>query len=121
MHGLIVFIALTLPALILLVLHYFPWGSLFAGRQLSRLEAYSLGVTTIISVPFCLQLYASTYVDLSGRVVANLFLLSALSAGLATMLAWGIDALIEKYHQIADERDRAMIMGDVDDGDTQQR
>ncbi len=101
MFGLLILIACCVPAAIILAGHWFPWPSVL-GRQLSRLEAYAFGVATIYVVPLALFGYVTDQTQMMA-----IFLISATSAGVATLAAWGIDQLVERYHRLQDEKDAA--------------
>lgn len=87
--------------------HWFPWRKLpwKNGKDLTRLEAYGYGVMWIAGLPVVVFL-------LRGDTFAAVLLLAVtLSAGIATIVAYGIDGWIEAKHQAADERDRANYAG----------
>ena len=78
--------AAVLPALILSVAHFFPWGELPGrhGKPLPRLMTYAIGVGTIVGISSLLAWgYAVTALD----VLLLLWIVSA-AAGVATLLAW---------------------------------
>lgn len=101
MFGLLIAIAILVPAALILAGHWFPWPSVF-GRQLSRLEAYVFGVAVIYAMPLALYAYAGDKAQL-----AVLFIVACVSAGTATFAAWGIDILVERYHKLQDAQDAA--------------
>jgi len=87
--------------------HWFPWRKLpwKNGKDLTRLEAYGYGVLWIAGLP-------SIALLLRGDIFAACLLLAVtLSAGLATIIAYGIDGWIDAKHEAADERDRANYAG----------
>jgi hypothetical protein len=101
MFGLLIAIAILVPAALILAGHWFPWPSVL-GRTLTRLEAYVFGVAVIYVMPLALFAYTADKGEL-----ALLFVASCISAGLATFAAWGVDLLVERYHKLQDAQDAA--------------
>ena len=97
-------ICIFVPLALTFAGHWFPWP-IVIGRALRRLEAYTIGVLIILAPPTVAILAAH---DLIGSVQAlALVWVSCLSAGFATVAAWGIDALVAYIHSLKDQVDRA--------------
>lgn len=89
-------IALLLPAVVLMALHWFPWVDAI-NRELHRLESYVLGVATINGTALALILLAAnTSPESSARFAALLLALATASGGGGTLLAWGIDYIVRQ-------------------------
>ncbi len=101
MFGLLIAISALVPAALILAGHWFPWPTML-GRTLNRLEAYAFGVAVIYATPLALFHYAENKAQ-----ITTLFVVSCVAAGLATMAAWGIDVMVERYHQLQDAKDAA--------------
>jgi hypothetical protein len=71
------------------------------GRQLRRLEAYTYGVLAIL-LPVVVALWGA------GETGAALLLVAgAVGAGAATLLAYGVDKVIDMRHELLDAKDKA--------------
>ena len=92
--------AVTVAALLILAGHWFPWRKLWKSG-LHPLGAYMFGVVCILVVPVIVMYLRGA------AFYAQLLLAAAVSAGLATACAYGIDAIIELRHRYADEKERA--------------
>ncbi len=101
MFGLLIAITALIPAALILAGHWFPWPTML-GRKLNRLEAYAFGVAVIYATPLALYYYAADKTQITA-----MFIVSCVAAGLATLAAWGIDILVERYHQLQDAKDAA--------------
>lgn len=101
MFGLLIAISALVPAALILAGHWFPWPTVL-GRKLNRLEAYAFGVAVIYATPLALVYYADNKAQ-----ITSLFVVSCVAAGVATMAAWGIDILVERYHELQDAKDAA--------------
>lgn len=93
-------ISMTVAALLILAGHWFPWRKLWKGG-LHPLGAYVFGVLCILVVPLIVMYLRGA------AFYAQLLLAAACAAGLATASAYGIDAIIELRHKLADEKERA--------------
>jgi hypothetical protein len=93
----------VLPVACIFAGHWFPWP-VAIGRKLRRLEAYAIGVLIILVPPSVAIVLADQ--TLSAYAGLGLVWASCLSAGAATLLAWGIDALFEHIHSLRDQVDR---------------
>lgn len=80
----------VLPGTAMAAAHWFPWRRLF-GRQLHRLEAYGIGTAAIVGTAAA----AMRNSDGDGKEHAGLLVTAAASAGVATVIAWAVDAFIE--------------------------
>lgn len=83
------------------VLHWFPWRRL-SRHNLPRLIAYALGTAVLLGAPTLAYL---RYAPMAGSDVLALFWAGGIAAGLATIGAWIVDALIEGMHRSADLED----------------
>lgn len=84
-------VAGLVPGLAMLSAHWFPWRTVLA-RDLHRAEAYTYGVGWIVGVAGgCMRLAERTDTQLSPPECARLLEVSALSAGICTVLAYAID------------------------------
>lgn len=92
--------AIAVASLAILAGHWFPWRKIWRGG-LHPLGAYAFGVLCIVAVPL------AVFVARGAEFEARLLLASAAAAGLATLVAYGIDALIELRHRLRDEKERA--------------
>lgn len=70
--------------------HWFPWRRM--GRELHRLEAYAIGTAAIVGTSTVAILSS----DGDREDHARLLSLATLSAGVVTLAAWAIDALLDK-------------------------
>jgi hypothetical protein len=93
-------IIFALSAALIAAGHWFPWR-LMLGRQLRRLEAYTYGVLAIL-LPVVVALWGA------GETGAALLLVAgAVGAGAATLLAYGVDKVIDMRHELLDAKDKA--------------
>ena len=81
-------LCMVIPMLVLGIAHWFPWKKIL-GHDLHRLEAYAIGTATIVGTA------AVAIADSDeGNEHAKLLLLTAISAGVTTVLAWWIDEVL---------------------------
>lgn len=78
--------AVVVTVLTLLVLHWFPW-QMMLGRRLPRLAAYVTGLLAIL-LPL-------TVVHWGSKIVFDIWL-ATLAGGIATVLAWFLDWVLDK-------------------------
>lgn len=98
--------AATVPGIAMIAAHYLPWRKAI-GRQLHRLEAYAIGTAAIVGTAVgLLEIADREEVDIEPRSAAEIVILSAASAGVATLTAWTLDASIEQRHRRLDEESR---------------
>lgn len=98
--------AATIPGVTMIAAHYLPWRKAI-GRQLHRLEAYFIGTTAIVgTAASLLEIADRERMDVTPRTAAEILILSAASAGAATVTAWTLDASIEQRHRRLDEESR---------------
>lgn len=97
-------IAFFVPAMAMLVGHWFPWRKLF-GRELTRLQAYAYGVGWIVGVA-CIVL--AIWQDWFAIAV---IIASTSGAALATLSAYALDTWAEQRHKLLDEQDKAAYAG----------
>lgn len=83
------------------VLHWFPWRRL-RGDDLPRLVAYVLGVACIFGSATAAYF---RYTPAEAEIVFHLFWTAALAAGVTTLIAWGVDGLMEGSARKADLED----------------
>lgn len=79
----------VVPATTLAVAHWLPWKQVL-GRELHRLEAYAIGTTAIVGT----ALVAMSQSDGDNEDHMAMLATAAVSAGVATLAAWAVDALI---------------------------
>lgn len=97
---------MNIPSLIALVvaieiaLHYFRWRETLQGRDLPRPIAYALGVAGMM-VPFTFWLLENSLVD-----AARVLWLVIVAAGLAVVLSYGIDWVVELIWNVREARQR---------------
>jgi hypothetical protein len=89
-----------LPAAIVAAEHYAPWRRWLRNKPLPPLAAYVLGTLAIL-IPATLAANPRQQKD-----TVTLFWGAAISAGVATCAAWGIDELNERAAKRADQLDR---------------
>lgn len=106
MRRLIFVIAAIVPGLTMAAAHYIPWIAAI-GRPLYRLEAYAIGVFGIVGTSAGLLLAADGHADVKPKHAAVVMVLAAVSAGVATVLSWLADWLIEERHQRLDALEAA--------------
>lgn len=79
--------------------HWFPWRRLL-GRDLHRLEAYTVGTAAIVGT----ALAAITQSDGDRNDHANMLLLAAAAAGAATVGTYTVDKIIELRANLVAQR-----------------
>lgn len=90
--------SITLPFLAIWAGHWFPWRKLL-GRDLRRPEAYAYGVICVVGMPLIIMALNGDWFP------ALLITASTLGAGIATLLAYGVDAWAEMRHRAKDLED----------------
>ena len=78
----------TVPPLAVALQHFFPWARFNGGKGLSPLERYTLGALDIMAPPTAVYLCGGIK---HPRELQILYIISAVSTGIATFLAWEID------------------------------
>lgn len=96
-------ICILIPISLVAAGHWFPWPTAI-GRKLRRIETYCIGMLIILTPPTVVILTTHEYIN-SLHALALVWV-SCLSAGAATVAAWGIDALISYIHSLRDQVDR---------------
>lgn len=99
-------ISFLLPIVTIFAGHYFPWHKLL-GRDLSRIEAYIYGVGTIIgSIIAALMVLQVAGLLLQPWIAALLVIVSAASAGVATIGCHMLDNALETKHKLIDTEEQ---------------
>ena len=99
-------IASILPGFMMLSAHWAPWHKTL-GRKLHRLEAYTIGMGSVVGVSVALlEIAEQERPNMRPRNAAQIVMLSAISAGVSTFCSWAIDWALETKHQLMDEEER---------------
>jgi hypothetical protein len=92
----------SIAAITTVALHYFPWRAV-RGRELSRPEAYTLGVLAMM-IP--LTVYFLSMGRLSGWQAVVTMWVTAVGAGIGTIGTYALDSALDSKQRAAEAEER---------------
>lgn len=97
----------SIAAITTVALHYFPWRAV-RGRELSRPEAYTLGVLAMM-IP--LTVYFLSMGEITGWQAVVVMWVTAVGAGIGTAGTYALDSALDNRQRAneAEARERVLI------------